>query len=67
MNGDIEHLTNTVGILQNEVLRLNQAVTRLELHTSRRVIQVRDVSVIVASGLMGMASVMWMLQMLGVL
>jgi hypothetical protein len=67
MSEDIRHLASTVGILQDEVLRLSQAVTRLEIQTAGRAVRARDAALTLAGGLLSVASVVWMLQVLGVL
>jgi hypothetical protein len=68
MSGEeIRHLANTVDILRDEVLRLSQAVTRLETHTAGRAVRARDAALTMAGALLSMASVLWMLQTLGVL
>lgn len=63
---DIKYLANTVGILRDEVLRLSQAVTRLENHTAGRAVRARDAALTVAGVCLSTASFIWTLQMLGV-
>lgn len=64
---DIRNLSATVCILRDEVLRLSQAVTRLEVHTAGRAVRARDAALTLAGGLLSVASTVWMLQALGVL
>lgn len=61
----IRHLANTVDILRDEVLRLSQAVTRLEAHTAGRAVRMRDLALTSAGALLSVAATLWILQTLG--
>lgn len=66
MSEDLVALSHTVGILRDEVLRLRQAVSQLEAHAAGRSVRIRDYVLTVAGVLVSAASVLWMLQTLGV-
>lgn len=67
MTEDIQALAKTVGILRDEVLRLNKAVGKLEVHMAGRSVRMRDASLTSAGVLLSVASLVWLLQTLGVL
>ena len=64
---DIRHLSATVCILRDEVLRLSQAVNRLEAHQAGRAVRARDLALTVAGSLLSVAATIWMIQTLGVI
>lgn len=67
MGEDIQALSKSIGILRDEVLRLNQSVTKLEVHAAGRSVRFRDLSLTFAGTLLSMSSALWMLKTLGVL
>lgn len=60
-------LERTVGILRDEVLRLSQAVTKLEAHAAGKSVRIRDAALTTAGLMLSLSSVVWLLQAFGVI
>jgi len=64
--GELASLERTVGILRDEMLRLSQAVSRLEAHAAGRTVQVRDAALTAAGILVSAACLVWIFKAFGV-
>lgn len=60
-------LAETVEVLRDEVLRLHQAVSRLEAHAAGKTVRARDLALTVAGVTLSITSAVLALDVLGVL
>lgn len=57
-------LEKTVGLLRDEVIRLNQSVARLEIHAAGTSVRARDISLTIAGVSLAVACAVWVIQRL---
>jgi len=55
-------LEKTVGLLRDEVIRLNRSVARLEIHAAGTSVRMRDISLTIAGASLAVACMVWVVQ-----